>query len=172
MKYEKLMNSAREGKKFETLKDGKVLAEIKKRFLENPNKDMFISFVDCLTDSLVYVPMNAILSDKNAEFIKDKKFGDEFQLPEQVRMVPDYLQDPEGKLYLPIFIQEEQVDKEYHDHFSGAWLHISEVIDLYRHPREKLEGILIDAHTYPYILSEELIQIIENIMDLKEKNIK
>ncbi len=172
MKYEKLRNSAYEGEKFETLKSGNVLLEIKRRFLENPNKDMFVSLVDCLTDSLVYIPMNAIISEKNAEIMKNSKVGDEVQLAEDLRMVPDYLQDPEGKLYLPIFTQEEQVDKEYHDQFSGVWIHISEAIDLYRHPREKLSGIILDAQTQPYIFTENMIKVIEDIMELKEHDLE
>ena len=80
MKYKKLRDSAYESEKYETLKNGNVLLEIKRRFLENPNKDMVIPLVDCLTDSLVYIPMNAEISEKNAEIMKNAKVGEEIQL--------------------------------------------------------------------------------------------
>lgn len=169
MKYEKLVESSYKGEKFEALKSGKVLLELKRRFLEQPSRNRMIELIDCLTDSLLYVPMNAILSDKNTEALKNCKVGDEVKLVEDLRMTPDYLQNPEGNLYIPVFSQKEQVDKNYCKQFSGIYIHISEVIELYKHPREKLAGIILDAHTKPIIFDDNLIDIIEKIMELKEE---
>ena len=171
MRYENLKKSCQEGKKFEMLKDGKILFILENRFQQQPNRETMLQFFDCLTDSLLMVPMIAKVSEANQEILKNAKVGDKITLTEEVRMVPDYLQNPEGKIFLPIFSQLEQADKEYLKQFSTVWLHISDVLELYKHPREKLEGIILDPHTSKFLLDDYFIGVIENIMKVKEEEL-
>ena len=172
MKYERLVEEAKKGETFELLKSGNVLLAMKTRFIEQPTNEHLFQFLDCLTDSLLYVPMNATVSDNDIEMLKSMKTGETIQFNNNVRMAPDYLQDEKGKLYIPIFSQVKQADEEYRDNFSTVWLHISEVIEFYKNPRKELNGIILDAHTKYLILDKELIKIIEDVMQYKEEKLK
>ena len=50
-------------------------------------------------------------------------------------------------------------------------MHISEIIELYK-SRTKLAGIILDPNRNNIIFSSELIEVLENIMEIKEENLK
>ncbi len=155
------------------LKDGKVLLELEKYYHETPDKDHFIQLIDCLTDSLVIVPMNAQISSANAEIFKNAKVGDEIALADDLRLTPDYLKNESGNLYIPIFSQMEQAAiQDYIKGFSTVSMHISEVIELYKHPKAKLDGIVLDPFSQNIVFYEDIIKVMENVMENKENILK
>ena len=49
----------------EDLADGKMLEEAVSKFNENKSNDTFIDVLELLRDSTVYVPYNAVLSERD-----------------------------------------------------------------------------------------------------------
>lgn len=172
MKYEHLLNAAYSGEKFETLKSGNILLELEKRFKEHPDRVRMLQLIDCLTDSLLLVPMNATTKKKNMDIMKNVKIGDIVTLEDDLKFTPFFLQDGDGRLFIPIFSQEEQIDKNYFKSFSVLWMHISEIIEMFKHSKKELEGIILDPQKNQIVFSKELINIIEDIMEIKEKELK
>lgn len=112
-----------------------------------------------LKNSNVWVPCNAVLSDMDQ--IQMEKMveegidvGDEFTNVDPIRMVPDILQN-DGKLFFPVFTSEEEMGT-YGEAFSKMEVTMQEAIRLAEHNENRLEGIVLNAFTQPFILPEAL----------------
>ena len=149
----------------DVLKDGAVLKELAHRFIDNPSVETIGPVISCLIDSsYLQVPMNLIMTDEDKELLKKVNTGDTFHLNNDVRMRPDYLQDPETeKLYFPIFSSVEEAGEDYSKHFSWINLDIDTCIDFVEH-NENCSGILLNAFTTPIVIEDELYNILKKKM--------
>ncbi|MCR5603418.1 MAG: SseB family protein [Lachnospiraceae bacterium] len=155
----------------EDLADGSMLREAVKKFNEERNEPNFLDVLEILRDSYVWVPCNAILSDEdNARFQKmmeekdnngESIVGEEFSTRDQVRLVPDILQNGED-FFFPIFSSEEEMG-EYGDRFSKIQKHILEVIPLARNNEKNVTGIVLDAFSNPFVLESKIFDIVEGM---------
>ena len=76
------------------------------------------------------VPMNMIISDEDAETMKNSKTGDEIQLKQDLRFKPDWLKNPSNeKLYFPIFSSVEEATENYSKNFSWLELDIKSCLE-------------------------------------------
>ena len=101
----------------EDLADGKMLEQTVSKFNSNRNNDTFIDVIEILRDSIVYVPYNAVLSDRDQERFEeiinkagenlDKLVGLEFTAKDETRLIPDILEN-NGNYFFPIFLQKRQ----------------------------------------------------------------
>ncbi len=91
------------------LADGSVLLSLKSNFLkEKTDKAMFL-FMTCMRDSVVYIPMIALLSAEDKARLER---GD--TAPEgNILFRPDILPHSSGLSFFPLFTQKEQIPKEY-----------------------------------------------------------
>ena len=113
MEYKILLKESNHEEELEVLKSGEELLALEKSFCEQPTQERLMQLIDCFTDTLLFVPMHVIISEKNAEIMRKMKNGEEASLAEGLRFRPDYLQTSDGKSFLQVFSQEEQVDKKY-----------------------------------------------------------
>ena len=86
------------------LESGNVLRYLKLEFLEQPSKETLFPFLECMRDSIVYVPMNAILSENDQLRLKNVKVGTRWKNEDEIRMRPDILKSPDGKESIPEFV--------------------------------------------------------------------
>ena len=155
----------------EDLADGKMLEEAVSRFNSNRNNDTFIDVLEILRDSIVYVPYNAILSDRDQERFEkiinkaeenlDELVGLEFVAEDETRLIPDILEN-NGNYFFPIFSTEEAMG-EYGDNFSKIPQNILDIIPLARNNDKKPVGIVLNAFSVPFILDKEVWDIVENM---------
>ena len=155
----------------EDLADGKMLEEAVSKFNSNRNNDTFIDVLEILRDSIVYVPYNAVLSDRDQERFEkiinkagenlDELVGLEFVAEDETRLIPDILENS-GNYFFPIFSTEEAMG-EYGDNFSKIPQNILDIIPLARNNDKKPVGIVLNAFSEPFILDKEVWDIVEKM---------
>lgn len=155
----------------EDLKDGQMLRDAIKRFNDERNEDNFFAVLELLRDSGVYVPCTAVLSEADQSFINEMLndagddlsgvVGKEFRIKEQIRMIPDTLQNG-SDIYFPVFSRAEEMG-EYGDHFSKMETDFLHAINLARNNEMKPKAIVVDAFSQPFELSAELYDLVEKM---------
>ena len=154
----------------ELLEDGSYL----KRAIEICNRNRtqlnLIKLAKILRDSWVWVPCNAIFSDGDNEAVNkvvmaaienndlDSLVGHTFTSQDEVRMVPDILQNGD-EYFFPVFTSEEAMG-EYGEQFSKVQRHFLEAVNLARNNEKHVKGIVINAFTESFEIPVELFDII------------
>ena len=123
-----------------------------------------------LRDSWVWIPCNTILSDADYEAWEkrvkeaeeggglDSLIGQSFSNQDNIRMVPDILQNGDD-YFFPVFTTAEEMG-EYGERFSKLEKHFLEAAVLARNNEKKVKGIVINAFTEPFVVPMELFDII------------
>ena len=93
--------------------------------------------------------------------------GEEFTISDEVRLVPDILQNGDD-FFFPVFSSEEEMG-EYGEHFSKIQKHILEVIPIARNNEKNVVGIVLNAFTEPFVLDAEIFDMVENMKTRLEK---
>ena len=157
--------------KAEDLEDGSLLKEAVSIFNKERNEEHFIDILEFLRDSYVWIPCNAVMSEADmARFEQAMKdagddpsamVGEEFTTNDEVRLVPDILQNGDN-FFFPVFSSEEEMG-EYGEHFSKVQKHILEVIPMARNNEKNVSGIVLNAFTEPFVLDAEIFDMVENM---------
>ena len=155
----------------EDLEDGSLLKEAVSIFNQERTEEHFIDILEFLRDSFVWVPCEAVMSDADiARFEQAMRdagddpsamVGEEFTTNDEVRLIPDILQNGDN-YYFPIFSNAEEMG-EYGEHFSKIQKHILEVIPIARNNEKKISGIVLNAFTEPFVLDAELFDLVEKM---------
>lgn len=155
----------------EELEDGTLLKKAISVFNKERTEGHFIEILELLRDSFVWVPCNAVIGDADkAELEKavqeagddlSSMVGKTFSSKENIRMIPDILQNGD-EYFFPIFTSIEDMG-EYGEHFSKIQKHILEVIPLARNNEKKVSGIVLNAFSEPFVLNNELFDMVENM---------
>ena len=155
----------------EDLEDGSMLREAIAAFNADRTEQGLIQIMEILRDSLVWVPCNAVLSELDQKAFSDlidKANGDldslvgiELSNQENIRMIPDILQNGD-QFFFPAFITAEDMG-EYGQHFSKVQKHFLEVIALARNNEKNVAGIVINAFSEPWVLDREIFDLVENM---------
>ena len=117
--------------------------------------------LEILRDSYLWAPCNAVLSDEDKQRLMSAQEGDEFTPSDDIRLIPDILQNGEA-FFFPSFTSVEKMGK-YGSHFSKVQKHMLEIISMARNNEKKLAGIVINAFSGPFILDKEIWDIVEKI---------
>ena len=158
----------------EDFEDGSLLKDVIHRFHEDHNDDALFEILQILRDSDVWIPCNAIVGEEDQKTVEqmiaeagddlDSMVGKEFTSRENIRLVPDILQQ-DDQYFFPAFSTEEDMG-EYGEHFSLIQESFLKVIELARDRREQgneLTGIVINAFTEMFILPKELYEGVERM---------
>ena len=152
------------------LEDGSFLKKAIEICNRNRTQMNMLKLMKILRDSWVWVPCNAVMSetDNNAvlKMIQeaeesgglDKLVGKAITNQDQIRMVPDILQNGE-EFFFPVFSTAEEMGK-YGESFSKVQRHFLEAVNLARNNEKKVTGIVINAFTEPFVMPMELLDII------------
>lgn len=157
----------------ELLDDGSFLKRATEICNRNSTQLNMIKLLRILRDSYVWVPCNAILSDVDYAMIEkmakdaesgeglDSLKGQQFTTMDNVRLVPDILQNGDA-FFFPVFTSAEEMG-DYGDHFSKVEKHFLETIVLARNNEKDVAGIVINAFSEPFVINKELFELIEGL---------
>ena len=157
----------------ELLEDGSFLKKATEICNRNATQLNMIKLLRILRDSFVWVPCNAILSDADYAMIEkmakeaesgeglDSLKGQQFTTMDNVRLVPDILQNGDD-FFFPVFTSEEEMG-EYGNAFSKVEKHFLETIILAKNNEKNVAGIVINAFSEPFVVNRELFELIEGM---------
>lgn len=155
----------------EDLAGGQMLRDAIRRFNSERNENNLFDVLELLRDSDVYVPCTAVLSQADQGVIEEmlKEAGDdpsamigkEMRTKDQIRMIPDILQNGDD-FFFPVFSSTE-VMGEYGDNFSKVGSDFLHAVNLARNNEKELKGIVVDAFSEPFVLDVELFDIVEKM---------
>ncbi len=154
----------------ELLEDGSFLKKAIEICNRNRTQLNLIKLARILRDSYVWVPCNMIMSDEDYETWSkavldaadkgeiDSIIGQEFTAHDNIRMVPDILQNGDN-FFFPVFTSDEEMG-EYGEHFSKIQQHFLEAMNLARNNEKNVCGIVINAFSESFVMPIELFDII------------
>ena len=120
------------------------------------------------------IPCNAILSDADRKKWEDTVHeamdsdegldaivGEELTNQDQIRMVPDILQNGDN-FFFPVFSTAEAMG-EYGDNFSKLEKHFLAAVSLARNNEKNVKGIVLNAFSTPVVINLELFELVESM---------
>ena len=152
------------------LEDGSFLKKAIEICNRNRTQMNMLKLMKILRDSWVWVPCNAVMSETDNDAVLkmiqeaeengglDKLVGKTITNQDQIRMVPDILQNGD-EFFFPVFSTAEDMGK-YGESFSKVQRHFLEAVNLARNNEKKVTGIVINAFTEPFVMPMELLDII------------
>ena len=155
------------------LADGSFLKKAVEICNRNRTQLNLIKLARILRDSWTWVPCNAIMSDADyAEMEKlvmdaqaqgdlDLLVGKELHNQDNIRMVPDILQNGDD-FFFPVFTTAEEMG-EYGEQFSKIQRHFLEAASLARNNEKNVAGIVINAFTEPFVVPREMFDVISGM---------
>jgi hypothetical protein len=152
------------------LENGKYLEEVSDEFYEHLDYSHYMDVLTVLRHSLVYIPCTAIFDEKDENMLFEMTqennvediVGKIIQFSNDVRMIPDILQNKDGELFFPIFSSKNQIG-EYGESFSFVQKNILDVITLAKNSKKKSQAIVLNPFTNNIIFSRDTWELIRNI---------
>ncbi len=104
--------------------------------------------------------MNEAVMEAEENGNPESLVGQTFMSQDEVRMVPDILQNGDN-LFFPVFSSDEEMG-EYGEHFSKVQMYFSEAAGLAVNNENNVRGIVINAFSDPFEIPREVIGPILN----------
>ena len=157
----------------ELLEDGSFLRRAIAICNRNRTELNLIKLARILRDSWVWIPCNAVMSDADynawnkvvLEALEkgdpDSLIGQELISQDNIRLVPDILQNGED-FFFPVFTSEEEMG-EYGERFSKIEKHFLEAANLAKNNEKNVKGIVINAFTEPIVIPGEMFDVISRM---------
>lgn len=88
-----------------------------------------------------------------------------------MKMRPDWLKKEvdSDDLFLPVFSSVDEATDEYNKNFSWINLSLDDCIEFVK-SNDKCIGIVLDAYTKPFVITGDLLKILEDILKDYRKN--
>ena len=157
-----------------TANETNILEAAAAKFTAERNVPNFFELLQILSESFVWVPCYAVMSDNDRAAIEkmiadagddlNSLVGKVFSNRDATRLVPDILQGGDD-YFFPIFSSPEAMG-EYGETISKVEKHMLEVIALARNNERDLKGIILNAFTDSVVLDKEIWNIMENMEDI------
>ncbi len=147
---------------------------------QNRTTSNFLKLSMLLHDSLVWIPFNTVLSERDYEAwskvvleAADKGdlnsiIGHEFTNQDYIRLIPDILQNGDD-YFFPVFTSEDEMG-EYGGHFSNIQKPLIEAIILARNNEKNVKGIVINAFSDQFVVPVELFDLIARMESSGEED--
>lgn len=154
----------------ELLEDGSFLKRAVEICNRNRTQMNLLKLMKILRDSWVWIPCSAIMSAADTEIMANKikeavekgsldvLIGSTITNQDEVHMIPDILQNGDD-FFFPVFTTADEMG-EYGNDFSKIQEHFLTAVTLARNNKKKVTGIVINAFTEPFVIPEELFDII------------
>jgi len=133
---------------------------------ENKRAEAFLTFLNALThriaeDAMVPTPYD----DVNNAFLKGLDLenvmaGDEFTLTEDVRLKLDKMQDGNGKLWLPLFLNRDELNKGK----TASIIMPTLIFDIlnFGYNWENIEGVVINPFGKAFTMTKDILEVFLN----------
>ena len=145
-----------------TLESGSVLLHLKSQFIQRRGSETLFPLLSCLRDSVVHVPMQAVLSEADQRRMASMKLGDTWRNRDPVRMRPDILKMADGTMWFPIFSQIEQMPPAYRKRFSVVAVEALQALRM-AHAAGDLSGLVLDPFRDPVSLPFQTADIMQTV---------
>lgn len=152
----------------EDLEDGTMLEAAIHAFHDERSEEHFLDILEILRDSYVWIPCNAVISEADQERFmamlaekEDGIIGEEFVTQDNIRMIPDILQNGDA-FFFPVFSNAEAMG-EYGEAFSKVQKNFLEAITLASNNEKELAGIVVNAFSEPFVLEKGLWDIVQKM---------
>ena len=142
------------------LENGDILRQLVEQLKNKPCEKHYVAVLRCLRDSFIWIPGNIRISEMDTAEILRKKEGDTFSPQQDMKFVPDFLQNGD-EFFLPVFSNQEQMG-EYGDHCSKLERHFFDAMRLAL-GREEVSGIVLDPFTSPCVVLKGDFDFIGNL---------
>ena len=150
--------------KKQDLKDGKVLNKLIERFLISKNPDDLEAIFLCLVDSELFVPIAPNMKKKDIKILNKINDDKEFINKKAIEIRPDWLKERgKEKVLLPIFSNEEEAPKEYHDDFLWINLTLDDCIKMIIE-NNNCKGLVLNPFTTPIEITGEYLSVLKTIL--------
>lgn len=161
------------------LEDGTYLKRAVEICRRNRTQLNLIKLCKILRDSWIWVPCKAIMGEADGNAFSrmvaeaaakgDLKslVGHQFVNSEQIRMVPDILQNGDD-FFFPVFTSVKEMG-EYGSGFSKLQKHFLEAAALARNNEKNVKGIVINAFSGPFVIPKDLFNVIAGMDSAVEK---
>ena len=134
-------------------------------FRENRTKKNYLNVVEHLMKSSVWIPCTVVFGNldqkiweeiaREAQSDPASVVGKEMTIQEDIRLVPDILQNGDS-LFFPVFSDPIEMG-EYGNRFSRIRKPFPEAVRMVQAGGNDLSGIVLNAFSEPFILNRELI---------------
>lgn len=145
-----------------TLESGAVLLHLKLQFIQRQGSETLFPLLSCLRDSVVHVPMQALLSEADQQRMVSMKLGDTWRNRDPVRMRPDILKMADGTLWFPVFSRIEQLPSAYRARFSVVAVDALQALRM-AHATGGLSGLVLDPFKDPVSLPFQTADIMQSV---------
>ena len=142
------------------LENGDILRQLVEQLKNKPCEKHYVAVLRCLRDSFIWIPGNIRISEMDTAEILRKKEGDTFSPQQDMKFVPDFLQNGD-EFFLPVFSNQEQMG-EYGAHCSKLERHFFDAMRLAL-GREEVSGIVLDPFTSPCVVLKGDFDFIGNL---------
>ena len=142
------------------LENGDILRQLVEQLKNKPCEKHYVAVLRCLRDSFIWIPGNIRISEMDTAEILRKKEGDTFSPQQDMKFVPDFLQNGD-EFFLPVFSNQEQMG-EYGDHCSKLERHFFDAMRLAL-GWEEVSGIVLDPFTSPCVVLKGDFDFIGNL---------
>ncbi len=143
----------------EVLKNGKVLTELIRRFHEEKSEANLLAVLSCLRDSQVLLPLRAGRAQAKPVQLR---FGQAPKKDTEEELQPDVLATEDGKRFLPIFSQVEQMPEDYATEYPTIRLPMLECIRMAEEWAE-LDGIIVNPYTQIVAIEKDVLAVIRSL---------
>lgn len=124
------------------------LHELVLKYVHNKSKENYRNIALRLVyNTIVWVPMNMTVSPEDIlQFLMSRK-GDTISTKNEIRMKPDILEDPHGRLYFPIFTATKEAPAIYRNNFSWIQMPFKEVLKQVQRQKD-VDAVVINAFSH------------------------
>lgn len=144
------------------LADGSILNQKKEELAKEPSNEKLYNLLGILRDSVVYIPMEMVLSDADKERMSHIKEGEHFEPQDEMSFAPDTVKGKNDELFLPIFSQTKQIPEDYADNFQIMPIKAINCLKL-AHGTDGVVGLVLDPFTTPLMLPYKMVDILPTI---------
>lgn len=128
----------------EEFKNGSILNALVRKYHRSSNEETLYDVLYALNKATLIVPA----------YSEDLGYED--------GMHPDVLKNDAGKLFLPVFSNEEEMPKDYASHFSFVHARLSDCIESAKR-LENVDGIVLNAFSYALELPFEKLSLVHKM---------
>lgn len=156
----------------ESLENGKVLKVIADMFLKDRNKKTLFTLLSCLRDSIVWIPANVEMSERDEkELLDHAEVGRIFTNQDPITYKPDILESPDGLKWLPMFSSKDEVIGDYKDYpFSYVPVDVINCVRMAH--KYGANGVVLDPFTraidIPFAVADVIKDLLSHLEDEEE----